>query len=467
MEKLAQEQSELRKQTDEAKKENSALSKEQQELKKQLQDALNKDMKDMKKMAGEMQQKQDLSNEEQLGEQAQQQMQQSEQQLDQKQNSKASEQQSKAAQNLQEMAASLKQQASGMSMEQIDIDIKAVRQLLTNLVRLSFEEEQLMKSVQKTAYNNPDYLKNQETQKKLHGNSMLIRDSLFALSKRIFKLAPTINKETTQLEKNMRSALTALQERRSSDAASRQQYVMMHTNNLALMLNEVLSNLMQQQSQAMQSKKSGNSGSCNKPGGNTPKPGAGKQLSDIISKQQGLGQSMQQMGQPKPGQKGQQGQQGGQSGNGSQSNGDGENNSEELVRLAQQQAAIRRQLQQLNSLLNSKGMGNAKEIKEIQEQMDKNETDLVNKRIDATFVKRQKEILTRLLEAEQSLREQEQDDKRSSKNPEEISRPVPPELQQYLKDNQELLEHYKTVPPTLKPYYRQMVEQYFQTTGNH
>ncbi len=38
-------------------------------------------------------------------------------------------------------------------------------------------------------------------------------------------------------------------------------------------------------------------------------------------------------------------------------------NPEQLARMAQQQAAIRRQLQQLNSLLNSKGMGNAKESK--------------------------------------------------------------------------------------------------------
>jgi hypothetical protein len=78
---------------------------------------------------------------------------------------------------------------------------------------------------------------------------------------------------------------------------------------------------------------------------------------------------------------------------------------------------------------------------------------------------RQKEILTRLLETEKAVREQEQDDKRSSKTPEDIARPVPPELQQYMKDRQSLLDFYKTVPAQLKPYYRNMVEQYYQRIG--
>ncbi len=134
--------------------------------------------------------------------------------------------------------------------------------------------------------------------------------------------------------------------------------------------------------------------------------------------------------------------------------------------MAQQQAAIRKQLQQLNSLLNSKGMGNAKEMKELQEKMDRTETDLVNRKMSNELIMRQKEILTRLLETEKALREQEQDDKRSSKNVAEMSRPVPPELQKYMKDRQSLLEFYKTVPPQLKPYYRSMVEQYYKMIGN-
>ncbi|MDI9319816.1 MAG: hypothetical protein QM530_04995 [Phycisphaerales bacterium] len=471
MDQLAKQQTELRQQTDKAQTDAKTLAKEQEKLKSALKDALKKDMQDLKNANQDVKQKQDLAKEEQQGEKASEEMQKSEDQLDQNQNSNSSKSQSKAAQNLQDMANSLRQKSGSMEMEEIEMDIRAVRQILTNLMRLSFDQEELIKTVKTTPANNPTFLTNMEQQNALHDNSLVIRDSLFSLSKKLFKLSANINKETNQLEKNMRSAIGYLEQRHIPEAATRQQYVMTHTNNLALMLNEILANLMSEQSQAQ--KNPGN-GQCNKPGGKNPKPGAGKQLSDIIGKQKGLGQSMMKSmdGKPKDGDEGKQGKdgkqpkQGGKGGNGGEQNGGEDGNAKELMQMAQQQAAIRRQLAQLNQMLNSQGNNSiAKELKELQEKMDRNETDLVNKKLDGDFYMRQKEILTRMMETEKSLREQEQDDKRSSKNPEEISRPVPPELQQYLQENKELKEQYKTVPPNLKPYYKQLNENYFKQVG--
>jgi hypothetical protein len=79
---------------------------------------------------------------------------------------------------------------------------------------------------------------------------------------------------------------------------------------------------------------------------------------------------------------------------------------------------------------------------------------------------RQKEILTRLMQAEKSLREQEQDDKRSSKSADEVAKQLPPELKRFLNEHKTLSEQYKTAPPQLKPYYRNMVLQYYQAIGN-
>ena len=461
MDKLADDQLKLKKETEQGKKDNESLSKEQKDLKKKLDNALKEDMKDMNGLNKEMQQQQNLSDVQKNAEDAQQGMQESEQQLNQNQKSKASESQNKAAQNLQQMANSMRQMAGGMDADQIEIDIRAVRQLLTNLMRLSFDQEQLMNSVQQTSVSSQSFLNNQKEQGRLHNNSLMIRDSLFVLSKRLYKLSAQVNKETTELEKNMKLAKDALEARRVSDAATRQQFVMTRTNNLALMLNEMLSNLMQMQSQAQKP----GQGQCNKPGGKNPKPGAGQQLGDIITKQQQLGNAMQQMQNAKQKRPGQQGQDGkSQSEQGKE--GDGEyGNAEQLARMAQQQAEIRRQLQALQRFLNSKGMGGSKELKEIQEKMDHTETDLVNRKLSSELLLRQKEILTRLLETEKALREQEQDNKRSSKNPDDISRPLPAELQPYLKERQNLLESYKTVPAQLKPYYRSMVEEYYRMIG--
>ena len=476
MEQLAKDQLDLKKETDEQKKSNEALAKEQEELKKELDKAVKEDMKEMKDLNNQMQQKQDMGDAPSEAKDAQENMQESKEELGKKQNSKASESQKKAAENLQNMANSLRMAAGGMDMDQIEIDIKAVRQILSNLMRLSFDQEQLMKKAQQTSTNSQQYLANQKEQNRMHNNSLMIRDSLFVLSKRLFKLAAAVNKETTELERNMKYAQDALEERRVSEAVTKQQFVMTRTNNLALMLNEMLSNLMQMQSEGQ---KPGSAGQCQKPGSGKPgkgsKPGAGQQLSDIITKQKALGNAMEQMeqarkkGQGKPGQEGEKGKGQGKGegqGSGEQGGGEGEyGNSEQIARMAQQQAAIRRQLQELNSLLNSKGMGNAKELRELQEKMDKTETDLVNRRLSSEMLLRQKEILTRLLETEKALREQEQDDKRSSKNPGDIARPIPAELQKYMKDRQSLQELYRTVPPQLKPYYRAMVEQYYQMIG--
>ena len=172
-----------------------------------------------------------------------------------------------------------------------------------------------------------------------------------------------------------------------------------------------------------------------------------------------MGKGMQQMQQGKDGQKPGQQQGGGQSQGGQ--NGGENGNAEELARLAQEQSALRRQIQELTSMLNSKGMGgNAQLMKEIQEKMDRLETDLVNRRTSGQLLERQKEIMTRLLEADKAIREQEEDNKRNANAGKDEQRPMPPELKEYLQSRQSMLDLYKTTPPALKPYYKKMAEAY-------
>jgi hypothetical protein len=471
---LAKDQQELRKQTETGAKDQNSLSKDQQELKNRLDKEINKELNDLKKLSKDMERSPELDQPSESGKEAGEKMDESSDELKSGNSGKSGQSQKSAEQNLKQMASNLRQQAGGMDIEQIDIDIRATRQLLTNLIRLSFDQENLMNQVRTTSPASQTYLLNQAEQARLYQASHMIRDSLYSLSKRIFKLAPTVNKETKELEKSLQQATSAIENRQVGEAITRQQFVMMHTNNLALMLNELLANLLQMQGMST----SGQGSQSKMPGGKKPKPGAGQQLSDIITGQQQLGNAMQQAqskqsgqgkeGQQKdkPGQKGENGA--GGNGNGQGSEGDQKpGESEQLARLAAQQAALRRQLQDLQSRLTGSGMGNSKELREIQQQMDRNETDLVNRRLTAEFMMRQQQIMTRLLEVEKSMREQEQDDKRSSNTGKEISRPMPAELQKYLQDQQKLLELYRQIPPQLKPYYKQMVDQYFKNIGTH
>lgn len=467
MDELAQKELALKDKTDKKTETNNALAKEQEDIKKELDEALNKEMKEMDKLNEESENPTDLDKEKKMAQDAQSEMQQSEQELQKNENSKAGQSQQKASENLQQMAQSMRSAASGMDMDKLTKDIRAVRQILSNLMRLSFDQEQLMNELRQVNLASQNYVAKQQEQNRLHDNSKMIRDSLFEMSKDMYQLAANVNKETTELERNMRASVNSIENRRVADAVTRQQYVMTHTNNLALMLNEMLSNLLSMQSQAQK----GSQGSCQKPGGQKPKPGMGQQLSDIITKQQQLGNAMQQMQnamQKRMGNKqGEDGPQGEQQKNGKEGESNGERmDSEQLARMAQQQAALRKRLQELNTLLNSKGMGDiAKELREVQDKMDKNETQLVNRNLGSELLLRQKEILTRLLEAEKSVREQQQDDKRSSNTAKEISRPVPAELEQRMKEQKQLTEQYNTSPATLKPYYQRIVEEYNKLLG--
>ena len=456
MEDLANRENQLQKNTDAQQKDKNELTKDQKDIQKDLKTALQNDMKELDKMNSAQQQPEKLDDVKDKGKEADGNMEKSSDQLQSGQKQKASESQSKAEQNLRQMAAAMQQKASGMDAEQIDIDIKATRQILTNLIRFSFDQEQLMNKVKQTPLSSPNYVTNTREQSRLKGNARMIRDSLFTLSKRVFQIAASVNKETSGLEQNIQNTIAALENRNVNEASVRQQYAMTNANNLALLLNELLENLIQQQSQA----KSPGSGSCSKPGGMNPKPGkgsAGQMMKDIITGQQQLGKGMQQ------GQGQQSGAKPGSKPGGQQGGGEGGGDAEQLAKLAQQQAAMRRMIQELSSLLNSKGMnGNSRELRAIQEQMDKNETDMVNRKLNSELLLRQKEIMSRLLEAEKSIRDQEEDNKRNANTGKDEQRPMPPELQQYLQSRQALLDMYKTVPPALKPYYKKMAEDYLK-----
>ena len=140
MDELAKKETDLKAQTDQGKKDNQSLAKDQKDIKSELNKAMQGDMKEMQQLNDKLEQKQSLDDAKKNAKDAAGNMDKSEQQLGGDDKKKASESESKAAENLQDMAATLRQQASGMDMKQIELDIRAVRQILTNLIRLSFDQ---------------------------------------------------------------------------------------------------------------------------------------------------------------------------------------------------------------------------------------------------------------------------------------------------------------------------------------
>jgi len=452
------------------------MKKEQDELNKEMEE-VKKDLEELEKVNEETEQKKDMEGIKEDQKDAEEDMKESSDKLSKGEKSKAGKSQKSAKSNLQDMAAKLGKMAGGGDMEKIEIDIKATRQILSNLIRMSFGQENLMDVVKKTRFTDPKHLKNIQKQHKLSDDSKMIADSLFALSKRVFTISSTVNKEIAEINAKMENSIRNLESKNIRGAGVNQQYVMTGTNNLALMLNELLQQLQAQQAQAQAQQ---GSGSCSKPG-NKPgkKPGKGKgqgigmQLSDVISKQQQLGKAMEQMlskmngkkpgdkkgegkdGKKPGGKKGKEGQSG-QGGQGEQSGG----NSEQMAKVAAQQSALRKQLNDIQQELIRNGQA-VPELQKIQSDMDRNETEIVNKRITQQLLARQSNILSRLLKAKDAMREQDQGEERESNQAQATSREVPQELRDILQSKKSAIEYYKTVPASLKPYYKGLVEQYF------
>lgn len=372
-------------------------------------------------------------------------MKQSADQLKKNKSKKASENQKNAADKMQEMAEAMEQAMDDDAAEQLEEDMDALRDLLENIITLSFDQEDLMQRFARVDRNDPKYVTYGQVQRKLKDDAKMVEDSLFALSKRIMQLEPIVNREIGLVNHHMRIAIDDVGERRTESVRMNQQYVMTSFNNLALLLDEALQ-AMQEQQMDQKSKEPGK-GSCNKPGGQgkpSPKPGDLKKMQQALSKQ--LEQMKEQMG--KEGNKGK------------NNSGKGEM-SKQLADMAAKQSAIRKMMEQLSQELNKDGSGAGNEIKEITKEMEKIEEDIVNKRVDQQTIDRQQDILIRLLKAEDSERTREEDERRQSQTGNQGLRSTPPGLDEYLKQKERETELLRTIPPSLKPYYKERVNDYF------
>src|SRR5258708_12874945 len=138
--------------------------------------------------------------------------------------------------------------------------------------------------------------------------------------------------------------------------------------------------------------------------------------------------------------------------------------SEELAKMAAEQERIRRALQEMQERLRKDGgktLGN-----DLPGKMEQTEMDLVNKQITEQTIRRQKEIEVRLLEAEKSMREQDQDEERKGETAKDYDKEIPRAFQEYLRLKEKEVQFLNTLPPNLFPYHKKEVNEYFKRIGN-
>ncbi|MEI6059353.1 MAG: DUF4175 family protein [Bacteroidota bacterium] len=439
LEKLSEEQKKLGDETKDADKTGLEKAKEKQDDLNKRFDELKDDIKELQKKNSELEEPNKLENTDKEEKEIEQDMDNSSEDMQNGKPQNASKSQKSAAEKMKKLGEKMEAMQQQMESEQQGEDEEAMRQILDNLVKISFDQEDIMNELNVVSTTNPKYLQIIQSQKNLKDDLNMVADSLNALSKRQASIEPFILRELSVVEKSMDEAVVQLNSRIIANARTKQQYAMTSVNNLALMLSESL----KQMQQNMQSKGSGKSSSkCNK-----PKSGEGK-MKSMRQLQEQMNKQLQQMkeGMPNQGKQDSKGQ---------------KQMSEQFARMAAQQEALRQQMQEYGQELQKDGKGMDKSIKEAMQQMEETETDLVNKRINTETIKRQQDIVTRMLESEKAEQQREMDEKRESEEAKDIYRNNQSKFLEFNKIKKNETELLRSVPPSLKPFYKTKVNAYF------
>ncbi len=299
------------------------------------------------------------------------------------------------SEKLKNLAFGMQQMLDMNTMEQNMENIENLKQILSNLIFLSFSQEKIFSDLQGINSYDPLLVQLNQRQKKILDESKIVKDSLYALAMRTPQITSMVNNELLAMELNLNKANQQMQEALFAKARVSQLFVVTAINNLALMLNESLEKIEEQMANA----KPGDQ-ECENPGGK------GKSgLSSMKESSESIKQQLQKMIDE-------------------MKNGQGKNMSQKMGQSLMEHEMMQ---QMLRDLMNngSVGSGTKQKLQQIDNMLEQNRKELMNKRINAQTVARQNLITTRLLEAEKAEMERDYENKRESESADEFySKPI-------------------------------------------
>lgn len=373
---------------------------------------------------------------------------------------RSAQRQAAAAQKMKELSQSL-DQGSGDTAASDAEDAEMLRQILDNLLRFSFKQEELFDHINGRDVDVSQFSRTVRDQQDLRRLFEHVDDSLFALSLRRVELSEFVNQQIGEVYYNMDRSLEMLAENQLYQGASHQQYVISATNALADFLAHVLEGMQQRLGQ----------------GGGSQGQG-GFQLPDIIRGQQRLQERLGgaggqgQEGEPgKPGGQGQgepgeskdqrpgQGEAPGEGGSPG-AGGGSELGLEEIYEIYKQQQFLRQKLEaQLQDMIR-------KEDRELTgkllQQMEDFQNDLLENGITPRTLGKANNIQHQLLRLEHAAMEQGMEDRReSSSGLQQFTNPITTKPEQ-LKDYRPGVEILNRQALPLHPKFEERINVYFK-----
>ncbi len=345
--------------------------------------------------------------------------------------------QKKASDKIQKMGEMMQGAMAAASDEMNEENIETLRLILDNLLKYSFNQEEVMNRFSEISVAHPNFGEEIKRQNMLKSYFEHIDDSLYVLSMRLPKISSTIQKDLEDAHFNLDQSIENFSENRFETGLSNQQYVLTSVNNLADMLSTMLDNL-QNPTMSMP--------------GKGKKGGKSFSLPDIIQKQSELLEKMKK-GSKKGGQ-----QKGKKPGSAADKKAQGSGTDGELYKLYQEQSLLRETME--NALKNG-DLNNSGRLRKLLEEMNSLENQILEKGYSSETIRKMQELNYNLLKLDSASRKQNKDSKRKSRSSETNYKGLMGKLfKDKLFYNQ--LEILKRQSLPLQNNYKKRVRQYFE-----
>ena len=108
-----------------------------------------------------------------------------------------------------------------MQMEMDAQNLESLRQIIHGLIKLSYDQENLMKEFNSIQQSDPKYLNISQGELNLQNDSKVLEDSLLAMSKKDPFLGNIVTREVGELNDHVNKAVDHIKERRKGNGNAR------------------------------------------------------------------------------------------------------------------------------------------------------------------------------------------------------------------------------------------------------
>lgn len=328
----------------------------------------------------------------------------------------------KIAQQMQQMIQQLQSAKSDMTGKNAQKTMMALKKSAHDMVELSKQQENLARITGQQSSNSPQLPEIIEQQSQIQSGLQRSLEQLFEASKQSLAIQPDIAQQILNAQQNMQQAQQSMTDRNTSRASQEQAQAMGHLDQAAWKISQNLNQMGQQ------------SGS------------GGMSFEQFMQQMQQMAQSQQGINQQSLGM------------------GIGQHLAQQaaMSRLTHRQGQVRKTMQQLAK--EAKGMRNILgDLDNIVEEMKKVEKDFAQKEITRETIERQNRIMSRMLDAQKSIRERETSRQRQGETAKPVFATSPQELPENFEQNQLQRDLLRARREGYTRDYFELIKSYFES----